>query len=46
LIEKEKINPLILSAAGFSRYRPVVPNDSPEHRARNRRVDFVFNVDE
>jgi len=31
-----------LSAEGFSRYRPVVPNDSPANRARNRRVEIVF----
>lgn len=30
-----------LSAAGYGEYRPVVPNDTPEHRARNRRVDIV-----
>ncbi len=30
-----------LSAAGYGEYRPVVPNDSIEHRAKNRRVDIV-----
>lgn len=31
-----------LSAEGFGRYRPIVPNDSPANRARNRRVEIVF----
>jgi len=31
-----------LSAAGFADTRPLVPNDSAESRARNRRVEFVF----
>jgi chemotaxis protein MotB len=30
-----------LSAAGFAEYHPVAPNDTPENRARNRRVDIV-----
>ena len=30
-----------LSAAGYAEHRPRVPNDSPESRARNRRVDIV-----
>lgn len=31
-----------LSAVGFSEFQPVVPNDSPESRARNRRVEIIF----
>jgi chemotaxis protein MotB len=30
-----------LSAAGYAEFHPRVANDSPEHRARNRRVDVV-----
>jgi chemotaxis protein MotB len=30
-----------LSAAGYAEFHPRVANDSPEHRARNRRVDIV-----
>jgi chemotaxis protein MotB len=30
-----------LSASGFAEYHPVAPNDTPENRARNRRVDIV-----
>jgi chemotaxis protein MotB len=35
-----------LEAAGYGQYRPKVPNDSPENRARNRRVDFAFFIKE
>ena len=31
-----------LSAVGYADTRPIVSNDSPEHRARNRRVEFLF----
>lgn len=44
LIEKEKIDPAKLSAAGFSSHRPVAANDSPGHMALNRRVNFVFKL--
>jgi len=39
------ITPRLLSAVGFAEFQPVVPNDSPEHRALNRRVDFVFQIE-
>jgi chemotaxis protein MotB len=35
------IDPGRLAAAGYAEYRPRLPNDSPESRARNRRVDIV-----
>jgi chemotaxis protein MotB len=31
-----------LSAVGYGPYRPVAPNDTPEGRARNRRVEIIF----
>ena len=31
-----------LSAAGYAEFHPVAPNDAPEGRARNRRVDVVI----
>lgn len=30
-----------ISALGYGEYRPIVPNDTPEHMAQNRRVDIV-----
>ncbi|MGH9741965.1 MAG: flagellar motor protein MotB [Candidatus Acidiferrum sp.] len=35
-------DPFRLSAAGYAEYRPVASNDTPEGRARNRRVDIVI----
>jgi chemotaxis protein MotB len=32
-----------LSAAGYGEFHPVGPNDSPENRAHNRRVDLVIS---
>lgn len=31
-----------LSAKGYGEYSPLVPNDSPENRAKNRRVNIVI----
>jgi len=42
LIEEKAISPERLSAEGFAETRPRVPNDSPENRARNRRVSLVL----
>ncbi len=42
LIEKKRINPDRLSAAGYSKYKPIHPNDTRQHRALNRRVDVVL----
>lgn len=41
-IEKEKMSMGNLSAVGYGEFQPLFPNDSPEHRARNRRVEIVF----
>jgi len=41
LIEKYSFDPLLVSAAGYSEYRPVNTNDTPQGRAANRRVDLV-----
>ncbi len=36
------INAAILSAEGFSEYRPVAPNDTPENKSKNRRIEIVL----
>ena len=41
LIEKYSFDPLLVSAAGYSEYRPVGSNDTTQGRAANRRVDLV-----
>ncbi|MCX7984370.1 MAG: OmpA family protein [Bacteroidetes bacterium] len=42
IINKYHMKPGQLSIAGYAEYRPLVPNTSPENRARNRRVDIVI----
>jgi chemotaxis protein MotB len=42
LIETYRIPSERLAAEGFGEFQPLVPNDSDEHRARNRRVEIVF----
>lgn len=42
LIDAAGIQASRLSAAGYGEYRPVAPNDSPENRQLNRRVDVVL----
>lgn len=34
------------NVAGYADREPVVPNDTPEHRMQNRRVEFVFSKPE
>jgi chemotaxis protein MotB len=43
-VEQKGIPSDRLFAVGYSRYRPLFPNDSSENRARNRRVEIVFEA--
>lgn len=45
-IEESGVDPTRLSAAGYGKYHPVAPNDSPENKAKNRRVDVVVLLGE
>jgi len=36
------MNPKLLAAAGYGEFDPVAPNDTPEHRAQNRRIEIVL----
>ncbi|MEK7388293.1 MAG: flagellar motor protein MotB [Elusimicrobiota bacterium] len=42
LIEKYSVPEAHIGAVGYGDTRPVVPNDTPEHRALNRRVVFFI----
>jgi chemotaxis protein MotB len=42
LLELHGINPKKVAGIGFAEFRPVVPNDTPENRAKNRRVALRF----
>ncbi len=44
-VDKHGYPPGRLGAVGYGEHRPIVPNDSPDHRAKNRRVVlFVKNT--
>jgi chemotaxis protein MotB len=45
LITEHNISPERISALGYGAFRPLVPNDTPQHRALNRRVDIVILTD-
>jgi chemotaxis protein MotB len=36
------MKPEVLAAAGYGEFDPVVANDTPEHRAQNRRIEIVL----
>ncbi len=36
------VDPKLLSASGFSEYRPVADNDTPEGKAKNRRMEIIL----
>ena len=42
LIERQGFPPDRISASGYAEYRPIASNDSPEHRAMNRRIEIVI----
>ncbi|EOC99713.1 OmpA/MotB family protein [Caldisalinibacter kiritimatiensis] len=42
LVEDIGIEENRISSAGYSYYRPIVPNDTSENKAKNRRVDVVI----
>ena len=41
LIERHGFDPSLISAAGYSEYRPLADNDTSQGRAANRRIDLV-----
>jgi chemotaxis protein MotB len=41
-LQKESINPALLSAAGFGEFKPVADNATVEGRAKNRRIEIVL----
>jgi chemotaxis protein MotB len=41
-IKNHKIDPRRLAAEGFSEFHPLVENDTPQNRVKNRRVEIIF----
>jgi len=37
---KEGLSPARFAAAGYGEFRPVYPNDTPDHRSQNRRIEI------
>lgn len=46
LIEPGKVLPRRLSAVGYGEAKPLFPNDTVEHKRKNRRVEIVITSDE
>ena len=42
LIQRHGLTQERVSVVGYSEFHPLVPNDSPASRSRNRRVDIVI----
>ncbi|MEA2061339.1 MAG: flagellar motor protein MotB [Thermodesulfobacteriota bacterium] len=45
LIVDRGVNPQLISAEGYAQYHPVATNDTNQGRARNRRVELVYERD-
>ena len=41
-LESQGVNPSIISAKGFGDTHPVASNDTPDGRAKNRRIEIVM----
>ena len=41
MVANHGMSPALMSVAGYGEWRPVASNDTPEGRARNRRVDII-----
>jgi chemotaxis protein MotB len=46
LVDKAGVDPRRLNAVGCGEFHPLAPNDSPEGRARNRRIAIVVLPEE
>ena len=43
LVDEVGVNPRTILAIGRGQYQPIAPNDTPENRAKNRRVEIYLN---
>lgn len=42
LVNEKRLPPELLSPGGYGEYRPIADNNTPEGRAKNRRVEFII----
>jgi chemotaxis protein MotB len=42
ILTTDGVDPKLMSAAGYGEYRPIAENDTPEGRAKNRRMEIVL----
>ena len=40
--QQVEVDPTVLFAAGYGQYQPIAPNDAPENRSLNRRIEIVL----
>jgi len=45
LLIKQGVNPELIAAEGFAQYHPIATNDTPQGRAKNRRVEIAYERD-
>jgi chemotaxis protein MotB len=43
-LQSKGLDPVMLAAAGFSEYRPVASNETPEGRSLNRRIEIALTA--
>ncbi|HSN89824.1 MAG TPA: OmpA family protein [Anaeromyxobacteraceae bacterium] len=43
-LQSKGVDPQMLGAAGFSEYRPVASNETPEGRSENRRIEIALSA--
>jgi chemotaxis protein MotB len=41
-LQENGVDPSRLAGAGYGQYQPIAPNDSPEGRSQNRRIEIVL----
>ncbi|MEN6473133.1 MAG: OmpA family protein [Syntrophaceae bacterium] len=42
ILAADGVDPKLLNATGYSEYHPVEENDTPEERAKNRRMEIIL----